>query len=324
MFIDFASVRIKAGNGGKGCISFRREKYVPKGGPDGGDGGRGGSVLFQADRNLHTLQDIVHHRTFKATSGGNGSGNNRHGADADDITIKVPVGTIIRDEESGGVIADLVVHGDSVVAAKGGIGGRGNTSFKSATRRTPRHAEPGRPGEDRSVSLELKVLADVGLVGFPNAGKSTLLSVISSARPKIAEYPFTTLTPNLGIVKLPGFKSIVVADIPGLIEGAHAGKGLGIQFLRHVERTHLLTFLIDTQAEDIEHDYSIIKKELREFNSRLLRRKRIVVLTKSDLTIVPTRRRKMKDGTAVYTISSVTGSGIEELKRIWWKIIHRS
>lgn len=324
MFIDFASVRIKAGNGGKGCISFRREKYVPKGGPDGGDGGRGGSVLFQADRNLHTLQDIVHHRTFRATSGGNGSGNNRHGADADDITIKVPVGTIIRDEESGGVIADLVVHGESVVAANGGIGGRGNTSFKSATRRTPRHAEPGRPGEDRSVSLELKVLADVGLVGFPNAGKSTLLSVISSARPKIAEYPFTTLTPNLGIVKLPGFKSIVVADIPGLIEGAHAGKGLGIQFLRHVERTHLLTFLIDTQAEDIEHDYSIIKKELREFNSRLLRRKRIVVLTKSDLTIAPTRRRKMKDGTAVYTISSVTGIGIEELKRIWWKIIHRS
>lgn len=323
MFIDFASVRVAAGRGGNGCVSFRREKYVPKGGPDGGDGGRGGSVYFVADRNLHTLQDIVHHRVFRANSGESGSSNNKHGRDAGDITIRVPVGTILRDSDTGEVIGDLTENGQTCLAAHGGKGGRGNTFFKSPTNRTPRKAQPGTPGEERSVELELKVLADVGLIGFPNAGKSTLLSVVSAARPKIADYPFTTLSPNLGIVKVPQFQSFVVADIPGLIEGAHEGKGLGIQFLKHIERTQVLTFLIDCQSPDIEKDYAVLKKELRSYNSALLKRSRLVVLTKTDTTLKTVRKKTMRDGTRVLGISAVAQDGVDVLIREWWKMVRK-
>jgi GTP-binding protein len=323
MFIDSAQIQIKAGNGGDGCVSFRREKYIPKGGPDGGDGGRGGSVFFVADRNLHTLQDIVHHRVFRAHAGESGSSNNKHGRDAADIHVKVPIGTLLRDSKTGEIIGDLTEHGQICPAAMGGKGGRGNSYFKSPTNRTPRKAQPGMPGENRTVELELKVLADVGLIGFPNAGKSTLLSVVSAARPKIADYPFTTLSPNLGIVKVPQFQSFVVADIPGLIEGAHEGKGLGIQFLKHIERTQLLTFLIDCQSPNVEKDYTVLKKELRSYNPVLLKRPRLIVLTKTDTTTKPIRKKSMRDGTPVLAISAVSHNGVDLLIREWWKKIRK-
>ena len=321
MFIDYAEIHIRAGKGGDGCISFRREKFIPKGGPDGGDGGRGGNVVIQADENLHTLQDIVHHRIFRADSGGKGQGGNMTGKDAEDIVILVPVGTIVKSLETEEVLADLVEKGQRFVAAKGGKGGKGNWRFRTPTNRTPRHAEPGEAGEDGRIGLELKVLADVGLVGFPNAGKSTLLASVSAAKPKIANYPFTTLTPNLGIVKLADFKSLVLADIPGLIEGAHEGKGLGIQFLKHIERTKVLAFLIDVQSEDYEKEYATLKQELRSFNKELLKRKRIVILTKLDTTDKPPKKTKMKDGTSVYMISSVAHLGLEKLVKVFWKLM---
>lgn len=321
MFIDYAEIHIRAGKGGDGCISFRREKFIPKGGPDGGDGGRGGNVVIQADENLHTLQDIVHHRIFRADSGGKGQGGNMTGKDAEDIVILVPVGTIVKSLETEEVLADLVEKGQRFVAAKGGKGGKGNWRFRTPTNRTPRHAEPGEAGEEGRIGLELKVLADVGLVGFPNAGKSTLLASVSAAKPKIANYPFTTLTPNLGIVKLADFKSLVLADIPGLIEGAHEGKGLGIQFLKHIERTKVLAFLIDVQSEDYEKEYATLKQELRSFNKELLKRKRIVILTKLDTTDKPPKKTKMKDGTSVYMISSVAHLGLEKLVKVFWKLM---
>ena len=321
MFIDYAEIHIRAGKGGDGCISFRREKFIPKGGPDGGDGGRGGNVVIQADENLHTLQDIVHHRIFRADSGGKGQGGNMTGKDAEDIVILVPVGTIVKSLETEEVLADLVEKGQRFVAAKGGKGGKGNWRFRTPTNRTPRHAEPGEAGEEGRIGLELKVLADVGLVGFPIAGKSTLLASVSAAKPKIANYPFTTLTPNLGIVKLADFKSLVLADIPGLIEGAHEGKGLGIQFLKHIERTKVLAFLIDVQSEDYEKEYATLKQELRSFNKELLKRKRIVILTKLDTTDKPPKKTKMKDGTSVYMISSVAHLGLEKLVKVFWKLM---
>ncbi|HNI12397.1 MAG TPA: GTPase ObgE, partial [bacterium] len=255
MFIDFVQIQVRAGHGGDGCVSFRREKFIPKGGPDGGDGGKGGDVVFEADENLHTLQDIVHHRIFRAQHGQKGGSQNMSGRFADDIVIKVPVGTIIKDQETGEMLCDLTENRQRAVLAKGGQGGKGNSRFKSPTNRTPREFTPGERGEEKFLDLELKVLADVGLVGFPNAGKSTLLASVTAAKPKIANYPFTTLTPNLGIIKIGEYRSLVLADIPGLIEGAHEGKGLGVQFLKHIERTKALAFLIDVQNANPEKDY---------------------------------------------------------------------
>ncbi len=321
MFIDFTSIHVQAGNGGNGCVSFRREKYVPKGGPDGGDGGNGGDIIIRASHNLHTLQDIIHRKHFRAQRGENGGGKNSHGRNADPVIIDVPCGTIIINEETGKLIGDLTEDGQQVVAAKGGKGGRGNDAFKSPTNRTPRKAEPGQPGETATLSLELKVLADAGLVGFPNAGKSTFLASVSAARPKIADYPFTTLTPNLGIAKLSGYRSFVIADIPGLIEGAHAGKGLGVQFLKHVERTKVLLFMIESGSEDAEKDYASLKKELKMFNPQLMKRPRLVALTKSDLSEKVIRKQKMKDGTPVLVISSVVRKGIDDLLNVIWQMI---
>ncbi len=321
MFIDFTKIHVKAGDGGSGCVSFRREKFIPKGGPDGGDGGKGGDVVFVADENLHTLQDIVHHRIFRARNGEKGLGQNSSGKNAEDIVIHVPVGTIIKNETTDALLADLVENGQRVAIAKGGRGGHGNSRFKSPTNRTPRQFTPGEPGEERFVSLELKVLADVGLVGFPNAGKSTLLASVSAAKPKIANYPFTTLTPNLGIVKLKEFKSLVIADIPGLIEGAHEGKGLGIQFLKHIERTKVLAFLIDVQSENIEREYATVKQELKLFNKELLKRRRIVILTKLDTVKKAPKKTRMKDGTPVFMISSAAHTGLEKLVKTLWNLI---
>ncbi|MBN2780374.1 MAG: GTPase ObgE, partial [Candidatus Marinimicrobia bacterium] len=251
-FIDQTSIAIAAGNGGNGCVSFHREKFVPKGGPDGGDGGHGGNVIFQASVQLHTLQDIRYNRTYKAGNGRPGEGNNCSGKKGEDIVIKVPVGTLIRERDEDRVMVDMIEDGQTFTAAKGGNGGWGNQHFATSTNKTPRFAKPGQPGETHEVELELKILADVGLVGFPNAGKSTLLSTISAAHPKIADYPFTTLVPNLGIVRYGDYGSFVMADIPGLIEGAHLGKGLGDQFLRHIERSKVLLFMIDVNEEDVK------------------------------------------------------------------------
>ncbi|MBN2602152.1 MAG: GTPase ObgE, partial [Candidatus Marinimicrobia bacterium] len=249
MFVDWTKVFIKSGDGGKGCVAFRREKHVPKGGPSGGDGGHGGDVILQVDPNIFTLQDIKYHKSYKAKNGGSGQGARKHGLDAESIIIKVPRGTVVIDEDSNQVLADLAEQNSSVIIAAGGKGGRGNATFATSTNRAPRYCEMGLPGEEKNLIFELKVISDVGLVGFPNAGKSTLISKISAAKPKIADYPFTTLTPNLGIVKYGSYRAFVMADIPGLIEGAHQGKGLGHRFLRHLERTRILVFLIDISSD---------------------------------------------------------------------------
>lgn len=321
MFIDFVQIQVRAGHGGDGCVSFRREKFIPKGGPDGGDGGKGGDVVFEADENLHTLQDIVHHRIFRAQHGQKGGSQNMSGRFADDIVIKVPVGTIIKDQETSEMLCDLTENRQRAVLAKGGQGGKGNSRFKSPTNRTPREFTLGERGEEKFLDLELKVLADVGLVGFPNAGKSTLLASVTAAKPKIANYPFTTLTPNLGIIKIGEYRSLVLADIPGLIEGAHEGKGLGVQFLKHIERTKALAFLIDVQSANPEKDYVTLKKELKAFNKELLNRPRLVVLTKIDTVDTLPKRTKMKDGTPVLMISSVAQTGLEKLVKTLWKML---
>ena len=244
MFIDQATINVKSGNGGNGVVSFRREKYIPKGGPDGGNGGNGGSIIIRADKQLTTLMDFRYRRKYTAPDGDRGQGANKTGKSGEDIVLRVPEGTIINDQESGKQLADLISHGDQIIIVRGGRGGKGNAEFATSTRQAPRIAQHGTPGEERTLDLQLKLLADVGLIGFPNAGKSTLISRISAAKPKIADYPFTTLIPNLGIVRFGEFRSFVVADMPGLIEGAHAGKGLGIQFLQHIERTRVLVFLL--------------------------------------------------------------------------------
>lgn len=323
MFIDFVQIHVRAGKGGDGCISFRREKYIPKGGPDGGDGARGGHVLFLADANLHTLQDVVHQRIFKAENGGKGEGNNKSGKIGKDITIRVPVGTIIRNTETKKMIVDLAENQQEVILASGGKGGRGNARFATPTNRTPRRAEPGLPGDELYLDLELKVLADVGLVGLPNAGKSTLLASITAARPKIAGYPFTTLTPNLGIIKVSEYRSLVMADIPGLIEGAHEGKGLGIQFLKHVERTKVLAFMVDIQTEHPEKDYQVLKNELKYFNKELLKRPRIVLLTKADTVEKWPKKATMRDGTPILVISSVSRVGLDKMVKKLWALIEK-
>ena len=315
MFIDYAEITCASGKGGAGAVTFRREKFVPKGGPHGGDGGKGGSVIFVAGQNLHTLQDIRYKKSYQADNGAPGSSNQKTGRDGEDVRIRVPLGTLIRDRNTSKVEADLVIEGEEFVACPGGKGGKGNARFKTATRQTPRHAQKGIPGEKRNFTIELKVLADVGLVGLPNAGKSTLLAAVSSARPKIADYPFTTLQPHLGIVKYGEYQSFVMADIPGLIEGASEGKGLGHQFLKHIERTKLLLFLIDTMESDPADTYELLQQELLSHNPDLSKRKHIIVRTKIDTKADHTDWTKMEN--EYLEISSVSGAGIPALiKRI--------
>ncbi len=285
MFIDYAKIFVRAGDGGDGCVAFRREKFVPKGGPAGGDGGKGGDVVAVANEHMHTLMDFRYRKKYKAKRGEHGQGSNMTGRGGEDIIIKLPVGTIIRDAETDKILCDLAKPGQRAVLAKGGRGGRGNARFASPTNQAPREWEPGAPGEERELVLELKLIADVGFVGLPNAGKSTLLSRISAATPKIAAYPFTTLNPNLGIVRLDEYRSFVAADIPGLIEGASAGKGLGHQFLRHIERTKVLAILLDISSEDINADFKALMNELQSYNADLMDKKKIIVYTKSDLLI---------------------------------------
>lgn len=312
-FVDLAQIEITAGNGGAGCVSFHREKFMPKGGPDGGDGGDGGSVIVLATSQLHTLQDIRYHRKYKAQNGRPGEGNNCSGKKGSDIIIKVPVGTLIKNIENDEIIADMVEDGQKFIAASGGKGGWGNQHFANSVNKTPRYAKPGLLGESLNVELELKILADVGLVGFPNAGKSTLLSAISAAKPKIADYPFTTLVPNLGIVKYGDFRSFVMADIPGLIEGAHLGKGLGDQFLRHIERTSILLFMVDVNELDIKETYETLLKELTSFNKELAHKPRMLCITKMDTVDIDDYEDDFKVDVDVMHISSVTRYNVEKL-----------
>lgn len=283
MFVDLVEIEVQSGNGGAGCVSFRREKYVPKGGPDGGDGGNGGSVYIQVDSNLNTLMDLKYRKKYKATNGDFGKGGNKSGEAGKDVTVKVPPGTMVFNAETDELLCDLVKDGEKYMAAKGGKGGRGNTHFKSPTNQSPRIADSGIPGAKLMLRLELKLIADVGLVGYPNAGKSSLLKAMSDAKPKIAEYPFTTLNPNIGIVKINEYDSIKMADIPGIIMGASKGKGLGLTFLRHIERTSVLLFLLDGSKNDFLEDLKILKKELEDYNWRLLTKPSIICINKVDL-----------------------------------------
>jgi len=326
-FIDEARISVKAGDGGNGCISFRHEKYIPKGGPDGGTGARGGSVIIRADRQLNTLLDFKYKHSYRAERGENGRGKDQGGKSGKDELVKVPCGTLVRDTLKGKTIADLVNDGDEFIIAHGGKGGRGNGEFATPTNQAPRFAEPGTPGEERELILELKLLADVGLVGFPNAGKSTLISVVSAAKPKIADYPFTTLTPNLGLVRYAEGKSFVLADIPGLIEGAHEGKGLGIQFIRHIERTRVLVFLIESFSKDPKKDYQILLNELASYNPAIAKKKKIVAVTKMDVVDESDKKKlaKIKFGRGVVTIpiSAVAGEGLRELLDEVWKTLNK-
>ena len=327
-FIDEARIYVKAGNGGNGCISFRREKFVPKGGPDGGNGGRGGSVIIRADRHLNTLLDFKYRSHYKAERGEHGRGKNQEGKSGKEEILKVPCGTLVKNASDGQMLADLLNHGDEVVIAKGGRGGRGNAEFATSTNQAPRIAEPGTVGEEKELLLELKLLADVGLVGLPNSGKSTLISVISAAHPKIADYPFTTLVPNLGIVQYAEGKTFTVADIPGLIEGAHRGKGLGIQFLRHIERTKVLVFLVDATSKRTKKDYATLTGELKAFDQKLLKKPRIVALTKIDLLDDKAKKGLKKltfgKGIPVQPISGVSRENITRLLDEIWKLLQRS
>lgn len=320
-FVDWVKVHVKAGDGGRGCVSFRREKYVPRGGPDGGDGGRGGHIILRATRDINTLLDVKYRQQYRAKRGGHGKGKDMHGRDGEDLVIPVPVGTIVKDAVSGEVLEDLVSDGREFLAVRGGKGGLGNARFKTPTRQAPRFAQIGEEGEERTLILELKLLADVGLIGMPNAGKSTLLSAISSAKPRIADYPFTTLVPVLGVVKYQGFRSFVVADIPGLIEGAHKGTGLGFQFLRHVERTTILLHLVDisevVQGDPVEN-FEKINRELNLYSPELISKPQIVVGTKLDIKGNGQRLDRLahycKDNDYIFfVISAVTGEGVRRL-----------
>jgi GTP-binding protein len=320
-FIDEAVIQVKAGDGGRGCVSFRREKFVPRGGPDGGDGGDGGSITFVADGGLSSLIDFRYKRHYSAGRGQHGMGSDCHGRNGRSLFIKVPVGTIIKDADTGEVIKDMTREGQDYLSVKGGRGGKGNAHFATSTNQAPKFAQPGEPGEARRIKLELKLLADAGIIGFPNAGKSTLISRISAARPKVADYPFTTLAPSLGVVRYGNFKSFVVADIPGLVEGAHEGKGLGTRFLKHIERTSIFIHLIDLSPDtgrDPREDYRSINNELKQFNSDLALRPQAVALNKIDLTearrTAPELLKFFKDkGIKVFQISAATGEGLKEL-----------
>jgi len=320
-FVDEVKIYIRAGHGGAGCVSFRREKFIPRGGPDGGEGGKGGDVIFRASESHRTLLDLRYQQQFLAKNGDPGSGNNRSGKSAADLEIVVPVGTVIKDFETGEILADLPAAGQIYVAGHGGIGGKGNAHFATSTHQTPRFAQEGMPGDERWLQLELKLLADVGIIGFPNAGKSTFISHVSAARPKIADYPFTTLTPHLGVVKHLDSNSFVLADIPGLIPGAHEGHGMGIQFLKHVERTSLLLHIIDISDEANDNalsNFKAINKELEFYNPQLLAKPQIVALNKIDLPHVRERAKKevarfKKKGIILHPFSAATGEGIKEI-----------
>jgi GTPase len=325
MLIDRAVVRVVAGTGGSGASSFARFKYKPKGGPDGGDGGQGGSVYVKGDPNLTTLLDYRYRTVWRAERGEHGRGKTQTGASSPDIYLPVPPGTVVRNADTGELLGEVLEAGDSLRVARGGRGGRGNARFATSTHQAPREWEPGEQGEDRNIELVLKLIADVGLVGEPNAGKSTLLSVISSARPKIADYPFTTLEPNLGVVGLSGHRSFVVADIPGIIEGAHRGKGLGFRFLQHVERTRVLAFLIPLDSDDPQSAYERLRKEVRQYSEALADKRHVVILTKRDLLQDgPPPALRAPDAAGVLAISSASGSGIEDLKEYLWKLIDHS
>lgn len=328
MFIDTAKIFVKSGKGGDGAVTFRREKFVPKGGPSGGNGGKGGDVIFITSRNLHSLLDFTYQKKYIAEDGAPGASSLKDGKGGKDIIVKVPVGTIIKDFESGEIIADLVEDEQSFVIAKGGKGGKGNSNFATPTNQAPRYSEDGKPGEDRYVLLELKLIADVGLVGFPNAGKSTFISSVSAAKPKIADYPFTTLEPNLGIVKYKDFNTFVVADIPGIIEGAHEGKGLGHKFLQHIERTKILLILIDIATEDYLKEYEIILNELNKYSEILNDKKKIVAISKCDLLgdeelkeLAHLKFPEAED--IVFFISSVSKRGIPKLLDYLWQQINK-
>jgi GTP-binding protein len=326
MFVDEIDIFVKGGDGGAGCVSFRREKYVPRGGPDGGDGGDGGSVWLQADPNLTTLLDFHYTRHYHAGRGRHGEGNNRHGASGEDRVVRVPLGTVVTDRDTGELIGDLTVPGQRVLAVRGARGGRGNARFVTSTNRAPRKADLGRPGPERWLHLELKLLADVGVIGFPNAGKSTLVSRVSAARPKIADYPFTTLAPTLGLVRVDTDRSFVIADLPGLIPGAAEGKGLGLQFLRHTERTRVLVHVLDLDpntGRDPLDDLAAINAELAAYSAELAARPQLVVANKADLyeravvetALAPLRRHCAAAGTALLAISAATGAGLADLLR---------
>ncbi len=321
-FIDYVKIHCRSGNGGAGSVHFRREKYIPKGGPDGGDGGRGGHIILRGNEQLWTLLHLKYRKHIKAKHGMPGMGANKTGASGEDVVLEVPLGTVAKNAETGEILFEITRHGEEKILMKGGRGGLGNSHFKSATNQTPRYAQPGEEGEEGWRILELKVLADVGLVGFPNAGKSTLLSAITAAKPKIADYAFTTLTPNLGIVSYRDHKSFVMADIPGIIEGAHAGKGLGLRFLRHIERNSTLLFMVPADADDIAAEYHILLEELKKYNPELLDKKRVLAISKSDLLddelkqeIAPTLSKEIP----TVFISSVTQENLNRLKDLLWQ-----
>jgi len=320
-FIDEADIIVEAGDGGMGCVSFRREKYVPKGGPDGGDGGRGGNITVVSDGRISSLLDLRYRRHYRAKRGQHGMGSLCHGKNGEDVIIRVPPGTVIKDHGTGEALCDLTKDGEEFLCAKGGKGGKGNARFATSTNQAPRRAQPGEEGEERALRLELKLLADVGIIGFPNAGKSTLISKISAARPKIADYPFTTLVPHLGVVRYGESGGFVIADIPGLTEGAHTGKGLGVRFLKHIERTIFLIHILDLSPDtgrDPSDDFRIVNEELEKFNPALSKRAQVVALNKIDITEAREKARELlkffgSEGIKVYGISAFTGEGLKEL-----------
>jgi GTP-binding protein len=323
-FVDYVKIYCRAGNGGAGSAHLRREKFIPKGGPDGGDGGRGGHIILKGNSQMWTLLHLRYQRHIFAGNGESGGRQQSTGADGADVILEVPLGTIARKENTDEILFEITDHGDEKILARGGRGGQGNTHFKSATNQTPRYAQPGEPVIESAFVLELKILADVGLVGFPNAGKSTLLSVVSAAKPKIADYPFTTLVPNLGIVSYRENKSFVMADIPGIIEGAHEGKGLGIRFLRHIERNSMLLFIVPSDSKNIKEEYEILVNELKMYNPELLDKKRLLGISKSDLIDEELKneiRKELPEVSRVF-FSSLTGEGISTLKDMIWKVLN--
>lgn len=323
-FVDYVKIHTKSGNGGGGSTHFRREKYIPKGGPDGGDGGRGGHVIVRGNKQLWTLLHLKYHKHIKAEHGVHGSGALKTGAQGKDMYIEVPLGTIAKDGETGEILFEITEDGEEQIIERGGRGGLGNNHFKSATNQTPRYAQPGEPGMEGWKILELKILADLGLVGFPNAGKSTLLSALSAAKPEIGDYPFTTLRPNLGIVSYRDHRSFVMADIPGIIEGAHAGKGLGLRFLRHIERNAALLFMIPADTDDIKKEYQILLKELKKYNPELVQKRRLLAITKCDMldeVMISQMKKLVPKDVSTCFISSVSQLGLNELKDSIWKAL---
>jgi len=324
-FIDYVKIYTRSGAGGSGSVHFRREKFVPKGGPDGGDGGRGGHIILRGNKQLWTLLHLKYRKHVLAGKGNNGEGGNRKGSDGKDEILEVPLGTIARNADTDEIIAEIIEENQEVIITSGGQGGLGNDNFKTSVNQSPRYAQPGEPSIEQPVILELKVLADVGLVGFPNAGKSTLLSVLSAAKPKIGNYPFTTLIPNLGVVGYRDHKSFVMADIPGIIEGASEGKGLGLRFLRHIERNPVLLFMVPSEADDINNEYQILLSELEKYNPELLDKKRLLAITKSDLLDDELKEeiiKELPDNVSFVLISSVIQEGLSELKDKLWQLLN--